>query len=93
MFSSEGFEKDRYFASIPMFWTVANNFKGSFVCADYLFDMMTISFLLYQADEFMESPDVVECALEIEARIGAIVAAASADIMARRQERGVTDVT
>jgi hypothetical protein len=46
--------RDDYLEYIPITWTTCNN-MGIFLEADLLQDMMKISMLNYQADEFMES--------------------------------------
>lgn len=46
--------KDEYLEYIPFTWTSCNNI-GAFLELDLLWDMMVISVLNYQADEFMES--------------------------------------
>lgn len=48
-------EEDKYFEYIPFTWTACNNRDNTFVCNKTLKEMMIISFLNYQADEFMEA--------------------------------------
>lgn len=55
VFKRKGMTEDKYFSWIPFTWTVTNNINRSRLSSKYLFDMMTISFLNYQADEFMEA--------------------------------------
>ena len=47
--------EDKYFEYIPFTWTASNNLEKAFFGADFLHDMMVISFLNYQADEYMEA--------------------------------------
>ncbi|KAI1433454.1 hypothetical protein GGR50DRAFT_696083 [Xylaria sp. CBS 124048] len=54
-FPREGMEADKYFDIIPFTWTACNNRRRAFASTSLLFDMMVISFLNYQADEFMEA--------------------------------------
>ena len=54
-FSRAGMTKDKYFAWIPVMWTLANNTNGCNTSASLLFDMMHVSVLNFQADEFMET--------------------------------------
>jgi aphidicolan-16beta-ol synthase/syn-copalyl-diphosphate synthase len=55
VFQREGVSEDKYFDWIPFLWTVASNINGSRTSSGFLMEMMTLSFLNYQADEFMES--------------------------------------
>ncbi|KAI1500522.1 terpene synthase family protein [Biscogniauxia marginata] len=48
-------EEDKYFDIIPFTWTACNNRSRAFASSSFLFEMMTISFLNYQADEHMEA--------------------------------------
>ncbi|KAI2609366.1 uncharacterized protein GGS25DRAFT_212471 [Hypoxylon fragiforme] len=45
---------DKYFALIPFTWTACNNRPLTFASTSLLFKTMIISFLNYQADEYME---------------------------------------
>ncbi|KAI0554730.1 hypothetical protein F4679DRAFT_595291 [Xylaria curta] len=54
-FPRENMEADKYFEIIPFTWTACNNRLHTFASTSLLFEMMVISFLNYQADEFMES--------------------------------------
>ena len=54
-FSRAGMTKDKYLAWIPVIWTLANNTNGCNTSARLLFDMMRVSVLNFQADEFMET--------------------------------------
>lgn len=55
VFPRKNMEKDKYFAIIPFTWTACNNRSGAFASTSFLYEMMVISFLNYQADEFMEA--------------------------------------
>ncbi|WPH04793.1 Hypothetical protein R9X50_00768900 [Acrodontium crateriforme] len=55
IFPRSGMEDDRYFEYIPFTWTSNNNLENSFISSKALNDMMVVSFLNYQADEFMEA--------------------------------------
>ncbi|KAF3010109.1 hypothetical protein E8E14_000032 [Neopestalotiopsis sp. 37M] len=48
-------EEDKYFDIIPLTWTSCNNRSRTFAATAFLYDMMTVSFLNYQSDEFMEA--------------------------------------
>jgi len=54
-FPREDMEADKYFEIIPFTWTACNNRRQTFASTSLLFEMMVISFLNYQADEFMEA--------------------------------------
>jgi hypothetical protein len=54
VFPRKDMAEDNYLEYIPFTWTGCNN-KGAFLEADLLWDMMFISMLNYQADEFMET--------------------------------------
>lgn len=54
IFPREDMAKDKYFAMIPFTWTACNNRSLTFAPTSLLFKMMIISFLNYQADEYME---------------------------------------
>ncbi|QDS74818.1 hypothetical protein FKW77_002408 [Venturia effusa] len=55
LFPRDNMAEDKYFEYIPFTWTGANNRDGAFVNANFLFDMMVVSFLGYQVDEYMET--------------------------------------
>ncbi|KAM3067355.1 hypothetical protein ACMFMG_005288 [Clarireedia jacksonii] len=54
VFPRQNMEEDKYLEYIPFTWTGCNN-KGAFLESDLIWDMMIISMLNYQADEFMEA--------------------------------------
>ncbi|KAI0436666.1 Copalyl diphosphate synthase [Xylaria telfairii] len=55
IFPRKNMEDDnKYFDIIPFTWTSCNNRQRTFAPATFLYEMMIISFLNYQADEFME---------------------------------------
>lgn len=55
IFPRKNMEDDnKYFDIIPFTWTSCNNRRRTFAPATFLYEMMVISFLNYQADEFME---------------------------------------
>lgn len=55
LFPRDNMAEDKYFEYIPFTWTGANNRDGAFMNANFLFDMMVVSFLGYQVDEYMET--------------------------------------
>ncbi|KAI1127659.1 Copalyl diphosphate synthase [Nemania abortiva] len=56
IFPRTNMEDDKkYFDIIPLTWTSCNNRQRTFAPASFLYEMMIISFLNYQADEFMEA--------------------------------------
>ncbi|RHZ63609.1 terpene synthase family protein [Aspergillus thermomutatus] len=55
VFPRTGMEEDKYFEYIPFTWTLCNNRRNTFLSTKTLVEMMVISFLNYQADEFMEA--------------------------------------
>ena len=55
VFLREGFTEDKYFEWIPNIWTLANNISEAHRSSRFLLNMMTISFINFQVDEFMES--------------------------------------
>jgi hypothetical protein len=55
LFPRDNMAEDKYFEYIPFTWTGANNRAGAFMNANFLFDMMVVSFLGYQVDEYMET--------------------------------------
>ena len=54
VFAREGMAEDKYLEYVPFTWTASNNLRGAFIHNSLLWDMMVISMLNYQADEFME---------------------------------------
>ena len=54
IFPRKHMEDDKYFDMIPFIWTLCNNYKTTFASTTYMFEMMIISFLNFQADEYME---------------------------------------
>ncbi|KAK8103055.1 hypothetical protein PG984_016201 [Apiospora sp. TS-2023a] len=56
IFPRKDMEDDaKYFDLIPLTWTSCNNHQRTFASTSLLYEMMVISFLNYQADEFLES--------------------------------------
>lgn len=55
VFPRDNMMKDRYFDIIPFTWTSCNNRLLTFASTSFLYNMMVVSFLNYQADEFMEA--------------------------------------
>ena len=55
IFPRTGMEDDKYFEYIPFTWTSNSILDNKFLSSKTLLDMMIISFLNYQADEFMEA--------------------------------------
>ncbi|KAI0107056.1 terpene synthase family protein [Nemania sp. FL0031] len=55
IFPRDGLEEDKYFDLIPFFWTVCNNRRFAFLPTSLVFDLMIISFLNFQADEYIEA--------------------------------------
>jgi hypothetical protein len=54
VFPRKDMAEDKYLEYIPFTWTSCSN-RGAFLEADLLWDMMVISMLNFQADEFMEA--------------------------------------
>lgn len=54
VFEREGLLPEKYLEYIPFTWTGASNKDGTFASAQLLYDMMVVSLLNYQADEYME---------------------------------------
>jgi hypothetical protein len=54
IFSRKDMEEDKYFDMIPFIWTACNNYSQAFASANFLYELMIVSFLNFQADEFME---------------------------------------
>ncbi|ROW08497.1 hypothetical protein VMCG_03254 [Cytospora schulzeri] len=55
IFPRTDMEDDKYFDIIPFSWTSCNNRTRTWICNSFIYEMMVISFLNYQADEFMEA--------------------------------------
>ncbi|KAH7304690.1 aphidicolan-16beta-ol synthase [Stachybotrys elegans] len=55
IFPRKNMSEDKYFEMIPFTWTACNNRTRTYPSAAFLYEMMTISFLNFQADEYMES--------------------------------------
>lgn len=55
VFPRNGMMPDKYFDLIPLTWTSCNNRSQTFASTNFLYEMMVISFLDFQADEFMEA--------------------------------------
>jgi hypothetical protein len=46
--------EDKYSDNIPFTWTSCDNRQRTFASTSFIYEMMIVSFLNYQADEFME---------------------------------------
>ena len=55
IFPRKDMAKDEYLEYIPLTWTACNNNQKTPMNANFLWDMMVISMLNYQADEYMEA--------------------------------------
>ena len=55
IFPREGMEAEQYLEYIPLTWTTSNSLQQVALSASFLQEMMEISMLNYQADEFMEA--------------------------------------
>ena len=55
IFTRKDMAKDDYLEYIPLTWTTCNNNRNTPLSANFLWDMMIISMLNYQADEYMEA--------------------------------------
>ena len=66
VFIRQGMTKDKYFSLIPFLWTCVNNLEAAFLASKFIFGMMTISFLNFQADEFMEVAIGTGCNQELD---------------------------
>ncbi|GAB1309809.1 Ent-kaurene synthase [Madurella fahalii] len=55
IFPRHGMEKDKYFDMIPFIWSACNNYSQSFASTAYIYEMMVVSLLNFQADEHMEA--------------------------------------
>lgn len=60
VFPRKDMQEDKYLDYIPFTWTVCNNKDGGPLEPDLLWDMMVISMLNYQADEFMETIEDIQ---------------------------------
>ena len=54
IFPRKDMAKDDYLEYIPLTWTLTNNIQDTSLSASFLWDMMVISMLNYQVDEFIE---------------------------------------
>ncbi|UNI15339.1 hypothetical protein JDV02_001879 [Purpureocillium takamizusanense] len=55
VFPRKGVEDDKYFDLIPFFWTSPNNRARTYASTWFLYEMMNITLLTMQVDEFMEA--------------------------------------
>lgn len=55
VFPRKDMAKDKYFEYIPFAWTATNNLGGTHLPNTFLYEMMVISFLNFQVDEYMET--------------------------------------
>ena len=55
IFPRDGMAEDKYLEYIPFTWTASNNLQGAFIQNSLVWDMMVISMLNYQVDEYMEA--------------------------------------
>ena len=55
IFPRKNMAEDKYFDYIPFAWTTSNNFKKAHLRSTFLCEMMIVSFLNYQVDEYMET--------------------------------------
>ncbi|TEY51919.1 hypothetical protein BOTCAL_0263g00060 [Botryotinia calthae] len=55
VFPRKNMAKDSYLEYIPITWTICNNYSSAFLSNELLWDIMTVSMLNYQVDEFMET--------------------------------------
>ena len=55
IFPRRGMEEDKYLEYIPLTWTLSNNLTGGSLPTSILWEMMVLSMLNYQADEYMEA--------------------------------------
>ena len=85
-------EEDKYLDIIPFTWIGCNNRSRAFASTNFLFDMMMISLLGYQIDEFIEStvaPAFVENPRGLHELIDKTVAGVAAHL-ASPKTNGVT---
>ena len=66
IFPAQENAKDEYLKYIPCTWTITNNYRGIFLHATLLWDMMVMSMFDFLVDEYMESvvPQLSEDKLE-----------------------------
>lgn len=69
VFTRMAMTKDKYFAWIPILWTLANNVASGGISARLMFEMMKVSILNFQVDEFMESEVDADAEQEVQALI------------------------
>ena len=55
VFPSDNLTEDQHFRYIPFMWIAANGIKKSFIGAEFLYQMMVLSVLDRQFDEYMEN--------------------------------------
>lgn len=55
IFPRESMQEDKYFEYIPFTWIASNNICQTSMTTNLLYEMMVISLLNYQADEYMET--------------------------------------
>jgi hypothetical protein len=55
VFPRQDMDEDKYLEYIPITWTTANNREGTFLSTNYIWEMIALSLLTYQADEYMEA--------------------------------------
>lgn len=55
IFPRTNMEEDKYLQYIPQTWTMCNNLHDGALAPDLMWEMMIISMLNYQADEFLEA--------------------------------------
>ncbi len=55
IFPRNSMTEDKYLEYIPFTWTASNNLRGTFIQNSLLWDMMVLSMLNYQVDEYMEA--------------------------------------
>lgn len=55
IFPRHGMRDEKYIEFIPFTWTAMNNLKNTFIRTNIIYDMMAISVLIYQVDEYMEA--------------------------------------
>ena len=69
VFPSEGLSEDRYFESIPFAWIMANNLDHRSIGAEFLYQLMIISILTRQFEEYVENvvgETFAGCLFEVE---------------------------
>lgn len=55
VFPRKGMGKDKYFDYVPICWTAANNAAAFGLSADIMWDLIVLSMLIFQVDEYLES--------------------------------------